>query len=567
MKLSDKYQHSRIWKTAAAAGLNALFLCCALLFIAPHFEANDDLTLAAFADGQMAVKCGYIPYINFVLAQMLKGIYTVLGESVTWHSVGQYILLFLGFTGISRILAEKLRFRQSSLISIIMLLFFGVDCYMIISYTKTAAVCAVGGMCLIYLASDNSDRTFRILPAVMGILLCLFGFMLRKMEFLPCMAITAVLCLRWLYKLLFAEKELTGREKLRRFLSFAAPFALMLVLCGGLLCADKLAWSRGRWGEYASFDAVRVDYSDYGRPAYALMAEEYDSLGLTESAVQLLEEGNYFDPDNFTKETMAAISAARDARFPRPSVGECLGVLLDDCIPGFFVNLHVFAFLALLVLWLAAGEHDLCGMLTLAGAVGLFCLFYMYLIYRGRYLIDRVDVGLFLAMFAVLSMTIRSDRLDGEKLTAVIVLALSLYFSHWMERDMYRSAEYADLSRERAAVERILSDDEHIYLAKLDTVNDTLYPPFTPAPAGYWDRIILLGGWDCNHPALMDTLARYGVRNPYRDAVGNDKVYFIEDNIDLTLQYIHDYYDSDASAELVEPLSRETGLSVYRILD
>ena len=113
----------------------------------------------------------------------------------------------------------------------------------------------------------------------------------------------------------------------------------------------------------------------------------------------------------------------------------------------------------------------------------------------------------------------------------------------------------------------LLSDTEHIYLAKLDTVNDTLYPPFTPAPAGYWDRIVLLGGWDCNHPAIMDILSRYGISNPYRDLVGNEHAYIIEDNIDLTLAHIHEFYDADASAELVQPLSSLTGLQIYRILD
>ena len=49
--------------------------------------------------------------------------------------------------------------------------------------------------------------------------------------------------------------------------------------------------------------------------------------------------------------------------------------------------------------------------------------------------------------------------------------------------------------------------------------------------------------------------------------VGNEHAYIIEDNIDLTLAHIHEFYDADASAELVQPLSSSTGLSIYRILD
>ena len=46
----------------------------------------------------------------------------------------------------------------------------------------------------------------------------------------------------------------------------------------------------------------------------------------------------------------------------------------------------------------------------------------------------------------------------------------------------------------------------------------------------------------------------------------NERVYIIDDDIALTVRYINEYYDPDASAELVEPLSEETGLDIYRIV-
>ena len=54
---------------------------------------------------------------------------------------------------------------------------------------------------------------------------------------------------------------------------------------------------------------------------------------------------------------------------------------------------------------------------------------------------------------------------------------------------------------------------------------------------------------------------------PWRSGriVGKDNVFIIDDDIDLTIRFINEYYDPDASAELVEPLSSETGLEIYRI--
>ena len=43
-------------------------------------------------------------------------------------------------------------------------------------------------------------------------------------------------------------------------------------------------------------------------------------------------------------------------------------------------------------------------------------------------------------------------------------------------------------------------------------------------------------------------LSRYGVTNPYRDLVNNEKVYLIDNDINLTLNYIREYYDMKAQA-------------------
>lgn len=567
MKLKDKWNDSRILHLVAAALLNALVLAFILLIVNVGYESNDDLTLAAFVDGQFANPDAHIPYINYVFACLLEFVYDIFGRGVAWFAVGQYKFLFLSFTALSFVLFERLRFWQGAVLSVIVLVFFGVDVYTIISYTKTAGVCAMGGMILIIHALASVDcKKWRVGLVLAGGLLCIIGFMLRPLEFLPCFGLMAVLCLRWLYGLLFAEKG-SVKEKLVRIMRFAAPFVALVALCAGLYVVDEVAWSKEPYNFYHDYDAVRVAYSDYGRPQYAEMPEQYEALGLSETSVRLLYEGNYFDTQVFDAELMASISAARDEAFPPPSLGECLGIFLDQCLLGFFRNLHVYGFLVVLAFWLCAGEHKLRDFLTLAGIAGLFALMYFYLIYRGRYLVDRVDVALFLCMAAVLMYMLDKEALQKERLLAVALLLAALGTSHYLNRSSYRSnVDYTDHGA-RAVVERLMEEDG-VFLAKLDTVSDRIYTsPFEPSIPGYWDKIVLMGGFDPNHPSVMASLAQYGVENPYRDIVDNNKVYIIEDNIDLTLSHIHEFYDADATAQLVEPLSSETGLQIYRILD
>ena len=547
---------------AAALLFNAVFLALTLLLFRIGFESNDDLTLAAFVDGQMAVPTAHIPYINMVLGLLLKGIYTVLGRGAAWHTFCQLLLLFVSFTAVTQVLCRRLGLLSGLGASALLLLFAGLDVYTIISYTKTAAVCTVGGMLLL---ADAMDRSGARAARIAGICLCLFGFMLRPMEFLPCFGIMAALCFRWLWGLLF-EEEGTAGEKAKRLLRAAAPFLLLLVLCGALYAVNEAAWRSPVWEPYHRYDKIRVAYSDYGRPRYQEMPEAYEALGLSETDAELLYQGNYFDPDAYSGEVMQAISEARDEAFPRPSWGECLGVFLDRCLPGFFVNYPVWGLVLMLALWLCAGRHGLKDWAALAVAAAVFAAAYLYLIWRGRYLIDRVDAGLLLAVTAAAAFLLDGERLRREKGVAALLLVLALLACGWLGRDSLRRKAEENFEEERLAVETLLADTEHVYLAKLDTVSDRIYSPFEPAGKGYWDRIVLLGGFDCNHPAVMANLALYGVENPYRDAVGNERVYFIEDDIELTLSHIRERYDAGATAERIEPLSTQTGLSVYRIL-
>ena len=175
----------------AALILNAVFLILTVVIVRVGFESNDDPTLAAFVDGQMANSTAYVPYINIVLGALLKGIYTVLGREIAWHTFCQYALLYLAFTALSFTLCERLGALRGAVVTTVLLLFFGVDVYCIINYTKTAAVCTVGGMALLLYALEKEGR--HRFALIFGLLLTVLGFLLRDMEFLPCFALMAVL--------------------------------------------------------------------------------------------------------------------------------------------------------------------------------------------------------------------------------------------------------------------------------------------------------------------------------------------------------------------------------------
>ena len=68
-----------------------------------------------------------------------------------------------------------------------------------------------------------------------------------------------------------------------------------------------------------------------------------------------------------------------------------------------------------------------------------------------------------------------------------------------------------------------------------------------------------------HHPVIEELLESYGIENPYRDIIGSDSIYLIDNNIEQTMRHINRYYDPDAVAVLIEPLSTETNLKIYSI--
>ena len=68
-----------------------------------------------------------------------------------------------------------------------------------------------------------------------------------------------------------------------------------------------------------------------------------------------------------------------------------------------------------------------------------------------------------------------------------------------------------------------------------------------------------------HHPVIESILKEYNVENPYRDIVHHDGCYIIDEDIERTVAYISKYYYPDARATLIEPLSGETNLKIYKI--
>ena len=104
----------------------------------------------------------------------------------------------------------------------------------------------------------------------------------------------------------------------------------------------------------------------------------------------------------------------------------------------------------------------------------------------------------------------------------------------------YQDAEKMKVSQN--FISQVSSDTEHLYLTKtgLYAVSPA-YGPLSLVPVGAASNMAVLGGWPSGSIPYKTTLRKYGIENPYRDCVNNEKVLLIDNDINTTINYIHEY--------------------------
>ena len=571
MTLKEKWNRSGALRLLAALVVNAAFLAAVLVILTPVYETNDDFMHSEFVGGQYSVSSPYIKYLNFCLALLLKLLYAVGGNGVQWFTVCEYLTMLLGFTAITWVLLSRFDPARGLMLTAVVLAGFACEFYTNLNFTKAAGTAACGGLFLMLFAVSRREAGLPRVPLILGGLLCVLGFAWRYQMLLATGAILAGVGLSLLISSLNCGGRLPVRERLAAVVRFAVPFAVMLAVCAAIFAADALAWRREGYRQYAEFNALREEYCDHtAAVGYEERPEFFDRLGWNADALALYDSWFFYDTEKFNTETLSAILEQGDALAVQPGIGKCLQTLIDQCIPAFYRDMApaFIAVLSALLLFIACGERGWSGWLGALWLLGSFSLLYMELIHTNRFLMPRVDMCLFLAMYLGFCLLLPPRRLREEKVLPTALLILCLLVGLRQSRFVYGgySGNYIpDCSKEKAAVSVIMEDDEHLYLAKFFSPRG-IYGPFETAPRGFAEKLVTIGGWTCQHPLVTDALARYGVVNPYRDMIDNRQVYIIDPNIDLTLSYVRSYYAPQARAELAEPVSSQTGLDIYRIL-
>lgn len=548
-------QQEHVWFAALA---NLIVMCTLLLIFRPTFETNDDVAIALFVNGARGTYDAHLVYSNYLLGLVLSGLYQF-SNQIPWYSLAQYVVLFLSFTSIFHVIVCRLKSVSATWLAIIVTWIFAYEGYIRIQYTKTAGIASAAGiLVLLYAVEQKKTERSRIFCGL-GYLLSCTGFMYREQQFLAELALMSGVGVF----LLTEGMEKKSGEIIRRLRRGIMIFGVLAIAIVCLHMADRYAYRSPQWQDYLEYNELRTELVDFGFPDYLENKAAYKELGINRTAFQLYRGWNYADTEKFTPEVMRSLIALKKQR--AVDLQLLKGFFRE--VPGRLLQRISFCCLLLVLLYcLCCGRPAKSAVITRIYEILLGFALYLVLYYSGRYLFNRVDVGLFLAVLLVLLWTVPPEKNMVKAPIGCLFFGAVAVLSAISWKDSWRSKSAPALERmynARSILEEVASDTEHLYVVKAGTISvSTGYGVFDTMPYGIARNIFTLGGWQAFTAAYCDLMREYGLTNPYRNLSENDKLYLIDRDIKSTMKYIHKYYDKSAQAVLI---SEYPSYNVYQI--
>lgn len=551
--LKQKYR-----KISVALISNFLILGAMAAVMRPSFETNDDIVFAELGSGLRGVKDAHLVFQNYGLGMIYRLLYGVTGR-LPWYTIVQYMILFAAFTVVTYVLISRLGEISGLCLFVILACGFGYEGYIHLQFTKTAGIAAAAAVfLLLYLLEQEKYSWWGIAG---GILLAVIAYMYREDQFWASCGLMAGAGLLFLFDL-----RKYRNKKLRRLGICVLTFGVLLLSVFGVDRWDSSKYRSAEWKEYQEFNQLRSELLDYGFPDYDSNQEIYEELGISREAYELYKSWNFNDTEKFDTEVMKKLVDLKQKR----SLTIRTVTAFIRRFPSDLLRMPMFYFFAVFALfWILCGKKDVCSVISVLAECLLLVAVYFYLYYQGRYMVNRVDVGLWFSACLVMLWIFSSGevRYMNTKVSVLLCMICVVLGQFMMYKDWRLATSSIPEARvsQRAVLETIGTDKEHTYLAKSGMLSEIVcYGPFDRMPENLLDNVYWFGGWECRTPGYTRAMEVHGIINPYRDVVNNENIYLVDDNIDLTIKYIRQYYAENAEAVFVKTIGN---VDVYQITD
>lgn len=521
-----------------AIALNVLFLLIYIYCFIPIQESNDDLAMSFLVEGAYGSHSEYMIFENILWGKFLVGM-SKLVPTVKWYNVLSYLMIFTAFTEMSYTFLRMHGRKIGLALSTIMLIFCGHHMYILFQFSRVTAIGTIGGMTMLFYALDHAkEKLERNICLVAGGFLTIWASMMRFEMF--ALSVALVGGALGVYRVFVLWKTKVSDFK-KQVITYLAVFGTVGVVSIGLYVVNQVTYqSDDTWREYTEYNKLRADLWDKGFPDYDSNVALYESLGISQ------DDFTYYinwemDEEVLSLDTLRTLVAAKAPK--ERSLSEFFSMFPRDFMPlTVYVLFLVTGFVAIALnkknIYFVAFEF--------VAVMAAELLFY----YTGRYGFPRVDSGMWIAAFIVVIYGMAGDFDEykskiGRWALASVAVAWVLNAA-WLQD--FEHIQLGKVGSTKEAYQEIMQDKEHVYimLTKAPSVYYA-YNFWEPCGVGSLSNVYNTFGWEYNVEVKHEILENYGIKNVYRDAINNEKVYFIGgENSVILEQYVRENYDANA---------------------
>ncbi len=448
---------------------NIICLVFCLIFFDIKYEVSDDYIVdnvlsGAFTEKESGYYDVHLLFSNILIGYPLKLLYMLM-PVVSWYYVFLTALSFASLTVVTYLIfaflcsgekEKKLyndRFKVASVITIVFLLYFSMDLYVIPQFTKISATATVSGGSLFLYAiwtiqkqrvwnvesnSDDESNSRRklnkngdsaeisskknLLMILSAISLTLLGVMLRFQDIyiaLPFLFFQFIM-----YSLAdFNEKrssvdsEARMSSKARNIYMKHVVFRLsacgLLIGTAYLLNAISLViWnSKPVYEKYRNFAALRARITDVSKGGYDEVENALLNIGLDDIDYYMIASWNFYDRDIYSDEKLEYLADVFKTASDKKT--HSIDYVIDSMSKRDYTSYHIFTgLLVLTFIMLLLNPHRLCWHI---GTVVLTFFFLGFFFWTGR-VVYRVEFGIIFGA-AVTVIVCGLYRIDGSKKT------------------------------------------------------------------------------------------------------------------------------------------------------
>lgn len=290
-----------VYKHSAVQSLLINFVCLVVIFLVqvPHYTYDMDVMMQAQLFNISGTwSTGMVLFSNVYLGRILKVLCGLPGH-LNWYTIFQYAVTYLALWKIGNQFFRTNKSRISHVMYFIFSVFVGYECYINISYMKTAALLCISAIYMVYglvRGLYQKKKWLQYIYAGCGIIL---GGLISWKAAL----ISGIMCLVCILMFLLINKQSMEMYNKRKAL-FTIVGAIVLV--GALQVADYRAYNDiDQWSGVNRYRNTIEQVEMFGVPQYT--SEIGKKMGLTQDQYSILTEEHYITLDGSAFERLKQV--------------------------------------------------------------------------------------------------------------------------------------------------------------------------------------------------------------------------------------------------------------------